>query len=437
MLQSGHTDLTQANGIQVHFVNTNAEHAKMALSMGQLVYIRDAHKICVHDGVTPGGVMCFTGVTPGNATQFVGVNGITIVNDALADKVTIGLDLCPALPVTTPDGKYAVVCDAAGNVGKAFITKALPPVATNDVFTVAQGGSVNGNVSPNDSDPAGGPLTYAVLSPPQHGNIVMTSSGTFQYIPTASYYGPDFFTYMVTNQSGLSATATVQITVTKTNNPPVAHPDTFSTPYQTTLQSTVAPNDVDVDGDPLVYSVVSGVAHGNLLLNTDGTFTYTPLAGFNGTDSFVYQVDDGKGGVTQTTATITVAGLLTATNDIVRCIGYADTVNTSLLLPTVIQPLGNDTDSAGRPFWITGAVLSSGVGTITHDQTSITFVPAVNQMAEFTITYTIANAAGDTSTATIRCLLGQAHYNSFGNVLLFIEYGDGVITDLAGNIYTP
>lgn len=436
-MQSAHSDFTQANGIQVHFVNTNAEHAKLTLSMGQCAYIRDAHKFCIHDGVTPGGVMCFTGMTPGNATQYVGANGIKTLYDPLIDKLTIGLDLCAAAPVTTPDSKYHIVCDAAGNIGKALLVKSQPPVAVNDTVQVQQGASVNGDVSTNDNDPNGDPLVYTLLSAPSHGNVVMAADGKYQYIPNVAYFGPDSFTYMARDPAGLVATATVFITVVKTNNPPTVRPDAFSTAFQTTLQASVAGNDVDVDGDAMIYSVVSGVAHGNLQMNADGTFVYTPLAGYQGTDSFVYEANDGHGGISQTTVTIVVNGLLTANNDIVRCIGYADTVHQALLLPTVISPLGNDSDSANRPFWISSATLSSGVGSVSYDATTITFTPATNQMGEFIINYTISNQAGDTSHAAIKCLLGQAHYNSFGNILLFVEYSDGVLTDINGNVFTP
>ena len=52
-------------------------------------------------------------------------------------------------------------------------------------------------------------------------------------------------------------------------------------------------NDSDVDGDALTAVLVSGPANGTLTLNADGSFTYTPDANFNGTDSFTYKANDG------------------------------------------------------------------------------------------------------------------------------------------------
>ncbi|HEY7282617.1 MAG TPA: Ig-like domain-containing protein, partial [Actinomycetota bacterium] len=69
----------------------------------------------------------------------------------------------------------------------------------------------------------------------------------------------------------------------------------------------VLANDTDPDGDTLSADPLTGVSHGTLDLHTDGSFTYTPGAGFFGKDHFTYQADDGQGGTSDpTTATITV-----------------------------------------------------------------------------------------------------------------------------------
>jgi len=65
-------------------------------------------------------------------------------------------------------------------------------------------------------------------------------------------------------------------------------------------------NDTDVDGDALSAILVSGPSNGTLALNTDGSFTYTPNADFNGIDTFTYKVNDGSADSNTATATITV-----------------------------------------------------------------------------------------------------------------------------------
>ena len=65
-------------------------------------------------------------------------------------------------------------------------------------------------------------------------------------------------------------------------------------------------NDTDPQpGTSLTAQLVSGPSHGTLTLNTDGSFTYTPTAGFSGTDSFTYMANNGQG--TSNVATVTLA----------------------------------------------------------------------------------------------------------------------------------
>ena len=92
------------------------------------------------------------------------------------------------------------------------------------------------------------------------------------------------------------------------NNPPVAVDDGYSTPQDTTLNA-VAPgvlgNDSDADGDPITAVQDSSAGNGNAVLNADGSFTYTPNAGFTGTDSFTYHAVDSNG-ANSNVATVTI-----------------------------------------------------------------------------------------------------------------------------------
>jgi len=90
------------------------------------------------------------------------------------------------------------------------------------------------------------------------------------------------------------------------NTAPVAQDDSARGDTDTTLSGFVLDNDSDTDGDALTVTLVSDVANGVLVLNEDGTFTYTPQAGFVGTDSFTYAVSDGRGGADEATVTLTV-----------------------------------------------------------------------------------------------------------------------------------
>ena len=93
------------------------------------------------------------------------------------------------------------------------------------------------------------------------------------------------------------------------NTPPNAAGDAYSTAEDTVL-TVAAPgvlgNDTDPNNDLLNALLVSGPAHGTLVLNADGSFVYTPDANYNGPDSFTYKANDGQADSNTATVTITV-----------------------------------------------------------------------------------------------------------------------------------
>src|SRR5262249_36296122 len=97
--------------------------------------------------------------------------------------------------------------------------------------------------------------------------------------------------------NGADAFNITLIVTASSNHAPVAVNDSYSTDEDTTLTVSapgVLGNDADADGDGLTASWVFGPAHGTLTFNADGSFTYTPAANYNGSDSFTYKANDGK-----------------------------------------------------------------------------------------------------------------------------------------------
>lgn len=79
----------------------------------------------------------------------------------------------------------------------------------------------------------------------------------------------------------------------RANQPPHAVPDFFLVPQDHPLTGNVLANDSDPDGDRLTAYLNSGPLHGTLVLNADGSFTYTPASGYVGQDLFSYVAFDG------------------------------------------------------------------------------------------------------------------------------------------------
>ena len=179
----------------------------------------------------------------------------------------------------------------------------VAPVATNDVFTTTSGAAVRGNVLLNDRDPGGQPLTVWLQGSTGSGSLTLNPNGVFTYAPRADFVGDDIFTYIVSNGT-LIDTGSVTILVNKPNEAPQATDDRVVTQVGTAISGNVLVNDSDADGGTLTARVGEAPEHGTLVLRTNGSFTYTPAAGFTGTDSFTYLASDGTD--TSTPATVNV-----------------------------------------------------------------------------------------------------------------------------------
>jgi hypothetical protein len=108
----------------------------------------------------------------------------------------------------------------------------------------------------------------------------------------------------------------------------------------------VLANDADEDGDSLTVqtSPVSGPTSGALALAADGSFTYTPNAGFSGTDTFTYRVEDGTGLTADAVVTITVSS--TTSSSLLYLSGGGPNMTTSS--PPAASPVP-DYDGDGNP----------------------------------------------------------------------------------------
>ena len=169
------------------------------------------------------------------------------------------------------------------------------PVATNDSASTNEDTLVNVSVIGNDTDPDGDILTVSAVTQPAHGTVVINSgSTTVRYTPTANYFGPDSFTYSTSDGRGGTATATVSLTVNAINDAPVGNDDSKTTPRDTGTIINVLANDTDVETSTLTVSSATQPAHGSIVVNANGSITYTPTTGYVGSDSFTYTVSDGS-----------------------------------------------------------------------------------------------------------------------------------------------
>jgi VCBS repeat-containing protein len=193
------------------------------------------------------------------------------------------------------------------------------PTAAADTYLAAEDTPLTvaaPGVLGNDTDLDSSTLTATVVtgSGPAHGTLTFNPDGAFTYTPDANFNGTDTFSYRASDGTAQSNPVTVTITVSASNDAPTATADAYSTGEDTALTVNapgVLTNDSDPDGNQLSAVLVSAPSHGTLTLNSNGSFTYTPAANYNGSDSFTYRASDGT--LTSNLATVTIT--VTASND--------------------------------------------------------------------------------------------------------------------------
>ncbi len=197
---------------------------------------------------------------------------------------------------------------------------AAAPTSKVDVYAAAAGHaltvSASAGVLANDTDKNGLTLTASVASGPQHGALTLNADGSFVYTPTAGFAGSDHFTYIARDSLSTGVATTVTLSVAASTPTTIA--DAYSTTAGHALSvmaaAGVLSNDVDNNGLTLKASLAAGggPAHGAVSLAANGSFTYTPTAGYVGTDTFKYIAGDGLNSSAAVTVTLTIGAAATA-----------------------------------------------------------------------------------------------------------------------------
>ncbi|WP_395057389.1 cadherin-like domain-containing protein [Polaromonas sp.] len=233
----------------------------------------------------------------------------------------------------------------------------------SEAWLLANDSTVNAPAWPDQPS-----LRITSVFAPVHGSVSLQTdaSGATElvFVPDANYHGPASFSYTVTDQYGLSSTASVSLQVAAVNDAPVATGETANGDEDHTLQFTAASllvNDFDVDsavdGDVLRITRVGSAQHGQVFLAADGTVSFIPDANYNGPAQFTYWVGDrdpaqiaangaGEGYETPATVNLTVLPV----NDLPVVTGEVmDSDEDIVLLINPALLLANDTDVDTAP----------------------------------------------------------------------------------------
>lgn len=281
-----------------------------------------------------------------------------------------------------------------------------PPVAIPDRYSVTENTVKVMNVLANDTDPdipnPGDSKSIVSVSSPLHGTAIINLNNTLSYTPSLNYFGPDSFTYTMSDSGGLTSTTTVSVTVNHVNQPPVAVNDLASTAFNTSVLIKVLANDYDPDsGDTITVKSVTVPTHGTATKNLNNTITYTPTTGYSGSDSFTYTISDTAG----LTSTATVNVNIAIQNHPPVAPNHTESLLPGQIFLTV-NPLGAayDPDAGDTISLVSVSTPSHGTTVINPDKT-VTYTPTLGYYGPDSFTYTISDNHGATATGTYSIMI--------------------------------
>jgi hypothetical protein len=303
------------------------------------------------------------------------------------------------ISITISDGKGNT---STGQISVTVIPSAGDaPVAVADVYTVPQNTVLNvaapGHLE-NDFDPNGDPITWLSFVAPENGTVSnATTGGQFTYTPNPGFSGIENISVTISDGNGNFSEGLITILVIPDQNrPPVAVPDVYTTPENTTL-NVAAPghisNDTDADGDPITWLSYVSPENGTVSgATTGGQFTYTPNPGFSGIENISVTISDGNGNFSEGLITILVIPDQNRPPVAVPDV-YTTPENITL---NVAAPghISNDTDADGDPItWLSYVSPENGTvsGATADGQFSYTPDPGFFGIESFPVTITDGN----------------------------------------------
>lgn len=262
-----------------------------------------------------------------------------------------------------------------------------PPVATSSDVTTAEDTPITLTLTGEDEDDD--PLSVIILAPPLSGTLTGDPS-TPTWTPAPDFVGEDSLRFIVNDGKDDSEPATVALTVTPVNDPPLADDAALTTEEDTPLAFSLSGLDVDDDLDQLRFTVLEGPNHGELS-GDPPTLVYTPDEDFHGEDSLRFAINDGELDSDAATVTLTV----TPVND--PPVGLAETLETREETAIAFALRADDAEGDTLSFAVTQAPAN---GQLVGQAPALTYTPDPGFVGEDQLTFTASDGAA-TSTPTV------------------------------------
>ncbi len=336
-----------------------------------------------------------TGVAGAHGTFNIDASGVWTYTLDNTDPAVQALGAGQSLPnetftVTSIDGTSQVVTVTITGTNEAPVAQAASAAVDEDAPLFS------GTVTATDLD-ANAVLSFSLNAAPPPG-LTFNPNGSYTFDASNAAYqslaaGQQqvlTIPYTVTDDQGATSSANLVITVTGTNDAPIAANDSASTPINTSLASIdVLGNDSDLDGGTLTVTAANLVnpALGSISINPNGTLAFTPASNVSGPVVVNYTVGDGQGGFSNATVTITVgtntppAGSDTATSlaeDTSRAFSAADFGYSDADAGQSFAQVRIDTLPTAGALTLNGIAVAAGQIVAVADLGNLLFTPAPN-----------------------------------------------------------
>jgi hypothetical protein len=325
------------------------------------------------------------------------------------------------IPVPNYNGTATIqytITDSMGATDTATVTITVTPVndapmAMNDTASTTQDTNVDINVLSNDVDvDLGDNITVTNVGEPDTGSAINNGDGTITYVPAVGHSGVANIIYTITDAHGAQDDGNITVTITATNNAPVATNDSLVTNEDTPISHDLLANDIDADGDQLIITAVTQGTNGLVTILSDrgsqqggggttSSVTYTPNANFNGSDSYTYTISDGNGGTDTATVNITV----TPVND--APVAISDSLTTNEDTATTLNLLTNDTDIDGDTLAVQSLGTPSNGSVVNNGDGTVTYTPNANYNGSDIFSYIVSDGNGGTASASVNVTVSQ------------------------------
>ncbi|MEZ7490620.1 Ig-like domain-containing protein [Pseudoalteromonas distincta] len=300
--------------------------------------------------------------------------------------------------------------DSLGATSTATVTLVINsepdnPVAQNDAYQFSKNKlfevTVQNGLLINDFNIEAGDLSVntTAINATQNGELTLNADGSFTYQPDLGFIGVDSFTYSISNEQGLTATAQVTLSESGVNTFPEANDDQYTLDEDSSASLLdVLANDTDADGDTITISNIENTAGEATIVA--GKIQFTPPANFSGEIVLTYTITDGYStgneGINDRTASVTIT--VSPVNDAPTA--NADSATMSEDAPALlVNVLANDSDIDGNTLVITAATADRGSASVVDNK--IQYTPAPNTNGTAIINYTISDGNGGTATTNL------------------------------------